>query len=378
MQKLNAYNSMKWKVPYIDLSSHFKSIEHEVMKEIERVMSEGSFILRDDVRVFEEKMASFLNVKHVIGVNSGTDALFLALKAAGISNGDEVITVANTFVATIATIVHCGAKPVLVDIRDDFNIDVDLIEDAITKNTKAIIPVHLNGRLCEMDKLIHIANEYNFIVIEDSCQSLGGRYMNKMAGSFGLMGCFSLHPMKILSCAGDGGYIATNDEEMANRIFLLRNHGQKTKADIVLYGCNSRLDNLQAAIVNLKFKYLHNWISRRRQIALMYHKGLVKTPLYLPQPPTNGDYYDVYNSYVVRTQKQAELVSYLREKGIEVFVHTPKPLYMHKGLGLKNYNLKVNESICNENLSIPIDPEMTDDQVKYIIKNIREFFKDTK
>ena len=158
MQKLNAYNSMKWKVPYIDLSSHFKSIEHEVMKEIERVMSEGSFILRDDVRVFEEKMASFLNVKHVIGVNSGTDALFLALKAAGISNGDEVITVANTFVATIATIVHCGAKPVLVDIRDDFNIDVDLIEDAITKNTKAIIPVHLNGRLCEMDKLIHIAN----------------------------------------------------------------------------------------------------------------------------------------------------------------------------------------------------------------------------
>lgn len=365
---------MKWIVPYIDLPLQFRRIEKDVMDEIRRVMIEGAFILRDDVKKFEGEMATFLGVKHVVGLNSGTDALYLAMKAAGVGPGDEVITVANTFVATIAAIVLSGARPVLVDIRDDFNMNVTCVETSINERTKAILPVHLNGRVCEMDTLDRVAKKYNLVIIEDACQSLGGMYKNKKAGSFGLIGCFSLHPMKSLNCAGDGGFVSTNDDHVAEKLRLLRDHGQKTKEDIVMFGYNSRLDNLQAAIVNVKMKCLEQWIKRRRDIASLYDRILPREKLILPVPPSNDDHYDVYNSYVVRTSKQKELLSFLLENKVEVFVHVPKPLYLHKALRIETDRLSMNENICSENLSLPIFPEMTDDQVHYVAKKISEFF----
>ena len=366
----------KWKVPYIDLPLHYKNIEIETMTEIKRVLESGSFILRKDVDDFENNMANFLKCKYVVGVNSGTDALFLALKAAGIKTGDEVITVANTFVATIATIAHCGAKPILVDIKDDFNIDEKKICEEITNKTKAILPVHLNGRCCNMDSIMEIAKKHNLIVIEDSCQALGAKYNNKNAGTFGLMGCFSLHPMKIMNVPGDGGFISTNDLNLYEKLKLLRNHGQKTKSNLAMFGYSSRLDNLHAAIANLKFKYLNKWIERRREIALEYEHNLNKYNIELPIPPENTTYYDVYNSYVIKTFKRDSLYNYLLKNGIESFIHIPQPLYKYFDLGIESKKLVNNEQICSTNLSIPIFPEMTKDQICYVTNKINGFFKE--
>jgi dTDP-4-amino-4,6-dideoxygalactose transaminase len=319
-------------------------------------------------------VASYLGVKHVIGMNSGTDALYLSVKAAGIQKGDEVITVAQTFVATIAAIIHIGGKPVLVDIREDFNMDVDRVEDAVTEKTKAIIPVHLNGRVCDMDKLELIADRYGLLIIEDAAQALGASYKGRRAGSFGIANCFSLHPMKTLNCAGDGGFVSTNDDDMATNLRLLRDHGQKTKKDLLCFGYNSRLDNLQAAILNVKFRFLDEWIARRREIANLYSDKLADFPLILPPKPSNGDHFDTFNSYVIRTERQQELSSFLTEREIEVFLSIPKPLYQHTALGIPDYHFPLNERICRETVSLPIYPEMTDGQVEYVVSVITEFF----
>tara|TARA_Y100000034_G_scaffold45936_1_gene56482 strand:+ start:12797 stop:13906 length:1110 start_codon:yes stop_codon:yes gene_type:complete len=367
---------MKWKVPYVNLPTQFENLEGEITKEIIRVMSKGEFILKDDVKKFEDKMASYLGVKHVIGVNSGTDALNLSTKLIGLKKGDEVITVAHTFVATIAAIVHTGAKPVFVDIKDDFNMDIGQIENKITDKTKAIIPVHLNGRVCDMGNLEEITKKHNLKIIEDSAQSLGSKYNGRMAGSFGLTGCFSFHPMKTLNCAGDGGAITTNDDNIAKKAKLLRNHGQREKTDIVFFGYNTRLDNLQAAILNIKFKYLKRDIKRRREIASIYSEKLSGLDLILPPKPSKGDNFDTYNSYVIRSSKQQELFSYMKKKGIETFIHMSKPLYNHKRLYLSNSYLPVNEKICKEILSLPICPELTNKQINYVVDSLHKFFKD--
>jgi dTDP-4-amino-4,6-dideoxygalactose transaminase len=367
---------MIWKVPYVDLSEQFKALRQELIDEITRVMSSGNFILRDDVDRFEQNMANYLGVKHVIGVNSGTDALTLAVGALGLERGCEVITVAHTFVATVAAVVHIGGRPVLVDIKEDFNIDVQKVEQAITERTRAIIPVHLNGRMCQMDELEAIAEKYDLIIIEDAAQALGSMFKGKKAGSFGAAGCFSLHPMKTLGCAGDGGFISTDDDRVANKIRLLRNHGQRSKTDIVCFGYNSRLDNLQAALLNVKMDYLdNNYIHRKREIAARYSVELFDLPLTLPQGPDDDIYFDTYSSYVIRTTRQQHLFTYLREKSVEVFIHMPQPLYKHAKLGIPDRPLPVNEKICNEIISLPICPELTDDQVEYVIMSIREFFR---
>jgi len=366
---------MKWKVPYIDLPLQFAGQQEKITAEFKRVMSGGSFILRDDVAKFEQNLATYLGVKHVVGVNSGTDALYLSTAAVGIKPADEVITVAHSFVATIAAIIHRSARPVLVDISEDFNIDVEQIEEKITRKTRAIIPVHLNGRVCRMDRLGEIAEKYGLVVIEDAAQALGSMYKGKKAGSFGLAGCFSLHPMKTLSCAGDGGFVSTDDDELAEKMRLLRDHGQKTKTDLAFFGYNSRLDNLQAAILNIKFENLDKFIERRREIASVYAEKLSDLPLVLPPAPSSDGYFDTYNSYVIRSECQQELFSFLRDKGIEVFIHISKPLYHYKKLKLTEDRLPVNEKICKEILSLPIYPEMTGRQLDYVVDNLHSFFK---
>jgi len=370
---------MDWAVKYIDLEKNYNNYKTQINKVFERVLTSGAFILRDDVLEFEKHIAKELNAKFAVGVNSGTDALYLACKVAGISEGDEVITVGHTFVATVAAINQCKASPILIDIKDDFNIDESKIESRITNKTKAIIPVHLNGRSCNMDNILAIANKYGLVVIEDCAQSVGAKFKDKFTGTFGALGCFSLHPMKSLNCAGDGGYIITDNESYYKRLLSIRNHGQsEDKTDITEYGYSSRLDNLQAAIVDIKLNDLEKNNNIRRNIAMRYNDGLKDLPIVVPKKPdVTSDYYDVFNSYVIRTRadQRDKLVSHLRENGIEVFVHIHKPLCCYTALRLEGNDLSLNEEICREILSLPIYPELSEDKVDFVISKIIEFYK---
>ena len=249
--------------------------------------------------------------------------------------------------ATLAAIKHVGLNPILADIGDDYNIDVNKIEKLITKNTKAILPVHLYGHACKMDKILKIANKYNLKVIEDCAQSFGAKYKNKHVGTFGEVGCFSLHPLKSLGAAGDGGFIITKNKSLYEKFLRLRNHGQgrrkngkylKSRYDIDYFGFCTRLDNLQAAIVNTKLKKLNKNINLRNKVAKIYNNSLKNLPLVLPKMYTKNQYLDVFNSYVIRTKKQFGLFKFLRDKGVEVLINWPKPLYHHKGLKLKKYS----------------------------------------
>ena len=366
---------MKYKVPFVNYSLQYKNLEKEIDAAIKKVLSEGQLILREDVERFEKKLAEFLGVKYVVSLNSGTDALIFALKSAGIGPGDEVITVSHTFFATIEAIIHNGAKPVFVEVREDFLIDPNQIEERITKKTKAIIAVHYNGRMCEMDKIMEIAAKHNLFVIEDSAQALGATYNNKKAGSFGTAGCFSFYPAKILGTAGDGGAVCTNDEQIAEKARLLRGHGIKGKTEIVLYGFTSRLDNLQAAILNVKLPYLGDWIIKRREIAKRYQEGLgdlkeVKTP----PPPEEIPNFDVYQNYVLKAKKRNELYNYLKEQSVETLIKDPVANHKHPGLGLENFSLPYTEQLADQVISLPMYPELTNGEVDYVIKTVKEFY----
>ena len=367
---------MEYKVPFVDLPKHFQNLRGELEELINNVLfKRADLILRDDLRQLEENFASLVGVKYAVGVNSGTDALFFSLLAAGIGKGDEVITVAHTFVATVAVIVFAGAKPVLVDVAKDYNIDVEKIEESITKKTKAIIPVHLNGRMCKMDKIISIARKYNLIVIEDAAQAIGASFDGKKAGSLGLTGCFSFYPMKIIGGAGDGGMVVTNSRKVAQKIRFLRDHCQNRRTgDLLGFGYNSRLDNLHAAIINAKLKHLNSWIKRRREIAKIYHVGLDIAEIKLP--PFDGDkYFDVFQNYVIRAKKRDNLVEYLNKCGIETLISWRKPMHKHKALGLDHFKLPMTEKISKEVVSLPMNTELTNEQVEYVIDCIKKFYK---
>ncbi len=361
---------MDYKVPFVGYKLQYRNLKSEIDKTIQDVLSRGDLILRQDVEDFENNLSSFLGVKYAVGVNSGTDALIFALRAAGIGPGDEVITVSHTFVASIASIVHVGAKPVLVDAREDFNMDVDKIEEAITEKTRAILPVHLNGRICEMAKLMEIAQKHNLIVIEDAAQSLGAEFNGKKAGSFGISGCFSFYPAKLLGSLGDGGAVVTNNAESAEKIRLLRNHGQKKnsttgKIEIICYGFTSRLHNLQAAILNVKFKHLPEWIKRRREIAEIYNNGLSEIPGIKTPPDVDSDerYFDVYQNYVLKAPKRDELFNFLKEKGVETLIKDPIANHHHPNLGLSHFQLPYTEQLAKEGISLPRYPELTEEQI---------------
>ena len=371
---------MKYKVPFVDLPVQYHRYGEETIAAIRKVMSRGDYILRDDLEQFEENMASLLGMNHVIGLGSGTDALHLALKAAGVGTGDEVITVDFTCVATLSVIVHCGAKPILVDVRDDYNMDVEQVEEAITPRTKAILPVHLNGRVCNMEKLMDIASKHNLIVIEDAAQALEATFDGQKAGTFGLAGCFSLYPMKILGATGDGGFVVTNDEALAEGICQLRDLGQQRETgDVLHFGFSSRLDNLQAAILNVKLKYLDQWIERRREIAALYHQGLSDLQeLKLPPPPEpQGRFFDVFQNYLVRAKERDRLVAYLEECCIETLTswYLSKPLHYHEALNLRHFQLPKTEQFAKECISLPLNTEISDEQVEYVVDIVNKFYK---
>ena len=369
---------MEFKVPFVGYKTQYQNLKKELNSTFQDVMSRGDFILREDLRRFENNIATYLGVEHAIGVHNGTDALYLSVPAAGIGAGDEVITVAHTFLATVAAIVKCGATPVLVDVGNDYNMDMGKLEEVITPKTKAVLPVHLNGRCCDMGKLMNIARKHDLIVIEDAAQALGASYNGKKAGSFGLLNCFSFYPAKMLGTAGDGGMVTTNNAELAKTLRAWRDNGRITGQDEVMcFGYNTRLDNLHAALLNVKFQYLPRWIKRRRQIASMYQQGLsALSQIELPPSPTEkGPFFDVYQNYVIRSQERDKLTNYLRDDGVETIISWHIPMHHQKALGLSHFHLPETESISREVISLPMYPELSDDKVEYVIKSIHQFYK---
>jgi dTDP-4-amino-4,6-dideoxygalactose transaminase len=332
-------------------------------------------VYRGDLRRFEVSLAGFVGVKHAVGVSSGYDALHLSLVAAGIGPGDEVVTVAHTFVATISAIVNCGATPVLVDVGPDHNMDPDRVARALTGRTKALLPVHLNGRVCDMEPLLALAERHGLTVIEDAAQALGATYRGRKAGSFGRAGCFSFYPFKLLGGFGDGGAVTTDDPDLARAVRLMRYNGEdRETGEYHYHGRTALLDNVQAAVLEVKLGHLSSWIAHRQAVAARYRRGLEGIgDLRLPhfQDPRRVD---VYQNYVVRTGDREPLRATLRESGIETLVHWPKPVWEHKGLGLSDPALPETERLCREVISLPMSAETTDEHVDLTVGAIRGYF----
>jgi len=366
---------VEYTVPFINPRKHYQRHKSEIDDAITQCLTNGDLVLRQQLRDFERNFADFVGTKYAVGVNSCYHALHFSLLAAGIGPGDEVITVAHTFVATVSAIVHCGAKPVLVDVSPDYNMDVDSLERAITPRTKAIIPVHLNGRVCEMDRLMTIAENYRLVVIEDTAQALGAGFNDTKAGAFGLAGCFSFYPFKALGALGDGGAVTTNDPAVARIVTLLRFNGEdRETGDFHYHGYTALLDNVQAAVLSAKLRHLPDWIAHRRSVANRYDEKLAGVgDLMLPRF-SEKKHFDSFQNYVIRTRSRDALRAYLRESGVETLVHWPKPMWQHEGLNLEDPMVPNTEAICREVISLPLSAETELEEVDYTTDCIRRFF----
>jgi hypothetical protein len=364
-------------ISFLDLKAQYETIKNEIDSAVSEVIRSGCFIMGPNVKQFEEEMASYLGVKHAIAVANGTDALVLTLKALGIGPGDEVITTPYTFFASAECISRVGARPVFTDIDPDtFNIDPKEIVKNITKNTRALIPVHIFGRPAPMDEIMALARKYNLYVIEDACQAIGSEYKGRKSGSIGHAGCFSFFPTKNLGGYGDGGMIVTNDDELAEKISLLRVHGSFKKYMHSMVGYNSRLDELQAAVLRVKLKYIDAWNDARRKKARLYSELLKDTPVAVPGEEKNGRH--VYHLFTLRAPKRDELSAYLKEKGIPTGIYYPLPLHLqevYKNLGYKEGDLPAAETLCKENISLPLYPELPEEHMEYIALQIHKFYE---
>ena len=367
-------------VPFLDLTRQYRRIEGEILSAQKRVLERGNFILGEEVSSFEEEFARYCQVRYGIGVGSGTDALFLALKAANIKEEDEVITVSHSFIATALAISRTGAKPIFVDIDPEvYTMDPNALEDFLKKRkrrrVKAILPVHLYGHPSEMDAIMDIANRYHLMVIEDACQAHGGEYQGRKAGSYGHLGCFSFYPTKNLGAYGDGGMVVTNEKKYYERLRLLRRYGEKRKYEHVFKGWNSRLDEMQAAILRVKLKYLDQWNGERRKKALMYKRMFEGTEVRCPVEREQARH--VYHLFVIRTKKRHALQGFLKEKGIETLIHYPVPIHLQKAyaeLGYRRGDLPVTEKAAHEALSLPFYPELTSEEMREVQEQIKNFF----
>ncbi len=366
---------MEWKVPFVDPKQHYRKLKADIDAAISDCLTRGDLICRHHLEDFEAHFAAFVGVKYAVGLNSGYHALEFSLRAAGIGPGAEVIVPAHTFVAAVSAIVNCGAQPVLVDVQEDFNLDSAAFEAAITPRTKAVIPVHLNGRVCEMDRIMKVSGRHGLAVVEDACQSLGASHKGRRAGSIGLTGCWSFYPFKLLGGFGDGGAITTDDPRIARTVTLLRYNGEDRKTgEYHCHGQTALLDNVQAAVLDAKLRHVTDWISHRRKIAELYCAGLegvtgLKLPHFSP-----ADHFDVFQNYVVRTSRRDRLRDHLTREGVETLVSWPKPMWHHKGLGLGDLHLPETESICREVLSLPMSAETTPDHVNITVRAVRDFF----
>ncbi len=362
-------------IPVLDLKAQYQSIKEEIDSAVLDVMASGCFVLGPNVKALEAEVAEYAGCQYGVGVASGTDALRLSLAALGIGGGDEVITTPFTFVATANTISHAGARPVFVDIDPrSFNIVPAQIEGAITERTKAIVPVHLYGQPAEMQTIMDIARRHGLFVIEDCAQAIGAEDYGRRVGSFGDLACFSFYPTKNLGAFGDGGMVTTDDPEIAERITVLRQQGSKTRYYHDVLGFNSRLDEIQAALLRVKLRHLDDWQARRRQIAAGYDELLgnlgVETPFVRPGVT------HVYHQYTIRSARRDELHEFLRERGVGAMIYYPLPLHLQKmydDLGYAEGSLPVSEATGHEVLSLPMYPELTDEQVQAVADTIGEF-----
>ena len=370
------------RVPLLDLKAQHKIVGKEISSAIEEVLESGYYILGPNVKRLEEEIAAYCKVKYAIGVASGTDALKLSLISMGIGKGDEVIVPPFTFISTVGVITQIGASPVFTDIEEEtFNIDAEKIEEAITEKTKAIIPVHLYGHAAQMEKIMSLAKKYNLKVIEDAAQALGTECLFSgifsKVGSLGDAGCLSFYPTKVLGACGDGGMVLTNNEEIAEKIRLLRAHGLDGDYSYSLPGYNSRLDELQAAILRVKLKYLDDWTNMRRQKVHLYNELFTSLPSSGPKIPQEASYTrHNYSVYTIRSLQRDHLKEYLTRRGIGTKVYYPLPLHLeeiHKGLGYKKGDFPVAEKASSQVLSLPIYPELSEDDVKLVTEEIGKF-----
>lgn len=390
-------------IPLIDLKAQYNGLAEELNKVTLEVLSSANYIMGKNVIEFEKEFAEFVGVKHAISVGNGTDALVISLKAMGIGPGDEVITSTFTFFATAESISAVGATPIFIDAdKDTFNIDVTKIEEKITSKTKAIMPVHIFGQSADMDEVNKIAKKHNLLVIEDACQAIGGTYKGRNVGSLGDLACFSFFPTKNLGCAGDGGMIVTDNDELAIIIRALRTHGsgengqkaynlingiteEVAKAENAndtvynplkyynyLIGFNSRLDAMQAAILRVKLREIKSWNAKRRDIVNIYNEAFKNESLVTPICDENNEH--VYHMYILQSENRAEVLEKLKEAGVATGVYYPIPLHLqkvYKDLGYKEGDMPVSEYLSHRTFAIPVYPELTEEQVNYIVNSVK-------
>ena len=363
-------------VPILDLTAQYAAIKNEVMEAIGRVCESQSFALGPAVARFEENIAAYCGSKHAIGVSSGTDALLVSLTALDIGPGDEVITTAFSFFATAGCIARLGARPVFVDIDpDSYNIDPALIEEKITDRTRAIIPVHLFGQAARMEAINEIAQRHNLAVVEDAAQAIGASRGGTKCGNFGDCGCFSFYPTKNLGGFGDGGLVTTNTDSLADEIRTLRDHGQKPRYFYKVIGGNFRLDGIQGAVLDVKLRYLDDWNEKRRRNAALYDGLFTNSPA--KPPKVDADNLSIYHQYTVTVPDRDRLQKFLSENDIGSAVFYPKPLHLQEcfsALGYKQGDLPVTERLCGEVLSLPVYPELSQQQVEYVAEKVLEFY----
>lgn len=368
-------NNSNYKIPFFPYKALFSKDSENFTKIFQDVCGRGAFIHQQELLDFEKSIAEMSQAKYAVGIADGTDAIIIALMAGGIGRGDEVIVCSHTMVATAAAVHFVGATPVLADMGSDRLIDPDAIEPLITNKTKAILPTQLNGRVANMDKIKEIATKYNLKIFEDAAQALGAKFKGTFAGTFGVAGTISFYPSKTLGCFGDGGAILTNDDEVYRNILLLRDHGRNESGEVERWGFNSRLDNLQAAILLYKLRYYDSYIARRREVASLYHQQLSGiSQIDLPPGPESDNHFDIYQNYEIEADNRDSLRQFLTEKGIGTIIQWGgKAVHQWKGL---NYNITLpnTERFFKRCMLLPMNTAITDDEVKYICNTIYDFY----
>ena len=365
-------------IPYVDLKKQFKSEKKNILKAINSCFKSGNFILGNHVEMLEKKIANYCGAKYCVALNSGTDALTIALHLLGVKKGDEVITPPNSFIASTAAIVHLGAIPVFADVLEDQNIDPAEIKKKISKKTSAIMPVHLAGKPCKMIDIIKISKKYKIPVVEDAAQAIGTKLNGKMVGTFGEVGCFSAHPLKNLNAVGDSGYLITNKKNIYEKAKLLRNHGIKSRKNIKFFGYVSRMDSIQAAVLIFRLKNLNTIINKRRNNAKFYKKFLQKI-VQIKLPFEDKGEFSTYHTYVVQVEKRDKLQKYLKRKGINTLIHYPilinKSEAYKRIFGKKKNNLPIAEQQSKNILTLPINQFLRISEIKRICESIELFYK---
>jgi dTDP-4-amino-4,6-dideoxygalactose transaminase len=364
------------RIPYINLSLQWEKEKNKLSPVINRILKEGNYVNGKEIDIFEKNISQLCGTKYAVALNSGTDALTLGMYLIGVKRGDEVITPPNSFISSTSSICHIGAKPVFVDVIDDQNINPELIEKAITKKTKAIMPVHLTGRVSEMKEIIRISKKYGIPIIEDAAQSINSKYYGKKSGSFGELGCFSTHPLKNLNACGDGGFITTNNSSYYKKALEMRNHGLVDRNKVKSFGFLSRMDVLQAAILNFRIKNLEKVIAKRRKNAAFYFKNIDRN--FYKLIDEKNYQFNTYHTFVLQTKNRDQIIRYLKNNGIQTAIHYPIPIHLQpaaKYLGYKKGSFPETERQSKSILTIPIHQNLKERELSKIVYYLNNFSK---